>query len=128
MNLADRTREIFESSEVDGKRQLLNLVFQNLQLEDASLSVSVRELFLMMMDFKKCPKGWGRLDSNQRKPKLGDLQSPAIATMRHPLKRKGTKKKKCWQKDLNPQPSAYKADALPLSYTSTKEVNSIAFC
>lgn len=24
----------------------------------------------------------------------------------------------CWRKDLNPQPSAYKADALPLSYTS----------
>ena len=29
-------------------------------------------------------KNWGRADSNRRKPKPGDLQSPAIATMRHP--------------------------------------------
>jgi hypothetical protein len=38
MNLATRAREIFESSEVDEKRQLLDLVFQNLQLKDGSLS------------------------------------------------------------------------------------------
>ena len=84
MNLATRAREIFESSEVDEKRQLLDLVFQNLQLKDGSLSFSVREPFLTMLDFKNRPKGWGRLDSNQRTPKRGDLQSPAIAAMRHP--------------------------------------------
>jgi site-specific DNA recombinase len=39
MNLAARAREIFESSEADEKRQLLNLVFQNLQLKDGSLSL-----------------------------------------------------------------------------------------
>ena len=62
-------------------------------------------------------KKWGRCDSNTRNPKVGDLQSPAIAAMRHPRKKmKG--KGECWQKDLNPQPSAYKADALPLSYAS----------
>ncbi len=33
MNLATRGREIFESSEVDEKRQLLDLVFQNLQMK-----------------------------------------------------------------------------------------------
>jgi site-specific DNA recombinase len=38
MNLTAKARELFESSEVDEKRQLLNLVFQNLQLKDASLS------------------------------------------------------------------------------------------
>lgn len=27
---------------------------------------------------------WGRVDSNHRRPKSGDLQSPAIAAMRHP--------------------------------------------
>ena len=32
--------------------------------------------------------------------------------------------KGCWRKDLNPQPSAYKADALPLSYTSLKRKKS----
>jgi site-specific DNA recombinase len=66
MNLATRTREIFESSEVDEKRQLLDLVFQNLQMKDGSLSFSVREPFLTMLDFKNRPKGWGKLDLNQR--------------------------------------------------------------
>ena len=87
MNLANRAREIFESSEADEKRQLLNLVFQNLQLEDTSLSVSVREPFLTMMDFKNRPGEWGRLDSNQRNPKVRDLQSLAIAAMRRPPRR-----------------------------------------
>ncbi len=35
----------------------------------------------------KDPKRWGRLDSNQRSPKTRDLQSLAIAAMRHPPKR-----------------------------------------
>lgn len=84
MNLAMRAREIFKSSEVDEKRQLLDLVFQNLEFKDGSLSLSVREPFLTMMEFKKRPEEWGRLDSNQRRPKSRDLQSLAIATMRHP--------------------------------------------
>ena len=77
MNLAARAREIFESSEVDEKRQLLNFVFQNLQLKDGSLSFSVREPFLTMMDFKNRPKEWGRCDSDTpRTPKRKrDLQS-----------------------------------------------------
>ena len=40
-----------------------------------------------------------------------DLQSIAIAAMRHPLK---WEKKFCWRKDLNPQPSDYKSGALPV--------------
>ena len=78
MNLAARAREIFESSEVDEKRQLLNLMFQNLQLKDRSLLFSVREPFKTMMDFKSRPGEWGRLDSNQRRPKSRDLQSVGI--------------------------------------------------
>lgn len=42
MNLAARAREIFETSEVDEKRQFLNLAFQNLQLNNANLSISER--------------------------------------------------------------------------------------
>jgi site-specific DNA recombinase len=34
MNLAARAKEVFESSEVDEKRQLLNFVFQKLKLDD----------------------------------------------------------------------------------------------
>ena len=66
LKLASRAREIFESSEVDEKRQLLDLVFQNLHLKDGSLSFSVREPFLTMLDFKNRPKEWGNLDLNQR--------------------------------------------------------------
>ena len=86
MNLAARTREIFESSEVDEKRQLLNFVFQNLKLDGKNLSIETCEPFTTLMDYKKSPKGWGRLDSNQRRPKSRDLQSLAIAAMRHPQK------------------------------------------
>ena len=89
MNLAARAREIFESSEVDEKRQLLNFVFQNLKLEGKNLSIDTYEPFTTLVDYKKSPKGWGRLDSNQRIPKERDLQSLAIAAMRHPQKYAG---------------------------------------
>jgi hypothetical protein len=44
-NPASRARDIFESSEVDEKRQLLNFVFQNLELKEKKLSVTLREPF-----------------------------------------------------------------------------------
>ena len=90
MNLAARAREIFESSEPDEKRQLLNLVFRNLKLEGKNLLIQTCEPFSTMMDFKRCPGEWGQLDSNQRRPKSRDLQSLAIAAMRHPQKSDGT--------------------------------------
>lgn len=86
MNLAARAREIFESSEVDEKRQLLNFVFQNLKLDGKNLSIDTCELFTTLVDYKQCPKGWGQLDSNQRRPKSRDLQSLAIAARRYPQK------------------------------------------
>ncbi len=58
LNPAARAREIFESSEVTEKRQLLNLVFQNLQLRDVNLSVQVTESFKTMVDYKECPTNW----------------------------------------------------------------------
>jgi len=65
MNLAARAREIFESSEVDEKRQLLNFVFQNLKLDGKKLSIYTCEPFTTLVDYKQCPKGWGNLDLNQ---------------------------------------------------------------
>lgn len=65
MNLAARAREIFESSEVDEKRQLLNFVFQNLKLDGKNLSIQTCEPFTTLVDYKKSPKGWGNLDLNQ---------------------------------------------------------------
>ena len=64
LNLAARAKEIFESSEVEEKRQLLNLVFQNLQLRDASLSVQVQEPFITMIGYKENPTNWRWRESN----------------------------------------------------------------
>lgn len=50
LSLASRARDIFESSEVDEKRQLLNFVFQNLELKEKKLSVTLQEPFKMIRD------------------------------------------------------------------------------
>jgi site-specific DNA recombinase len=66
MNLAKRAWELFESSDVDEKRQLLNFVLQNLKLEGKKLLVEAREPFNLLIDAGNCPKGWRRRDSNPR--------------------------------------------------------------
>lgn len=58
LSLDRRSREIFESSEVDEKRQLLNFVFHNLELKDKKLSLKLREPFKIIKDtslLEKCP-------------------------------------------------------------------------
>lgn len=71
MYLAARVQELFESCEVDEKRQLLNLVFKNLKLDGKNLLIHTTEVFSTTMDYKKCPKGWGRLDSRINPPVRG---------------------------------------------------------
>ena len=66
LNLAARAREIFESSEVEEKRQLLNLVFQNLQLDGKKLLTHLCEPFNMRKDYKDCPTNWRWRESNSR--------------------------------------------------------------
>ena len=58
MNLAARAREIFESSEVDEKRELLNLVFQNLKLEGKKMLTEICEPFSTMIGYKDHPTSW----------------------------------------------------------------------
>ncbi len=58
INLAARAREIFESSEVEEKRELVNLVFQNLKLEGKKMLTEVREPFSTMIGHKECPTNW----------------------------------------------------------------------
>ena len=70
LNLAARAREIFESSEVDEKRQLLNLVFQNLKLEGKNLLTDIREPFDTMIGYKECPTNWRWRESNSRPLKI----------------------------------------------------------
>lgn len=78
MLLAKRAWAIFESSEVEEKRQLLNFVFQNLKLDGKNLLVTLREPFHLFIQVKDSPGRWGWLDSNQRTPKRRGLQPLAI--------------------------------------------------
>lgn len=58
MNLAARAREIFESSEVVEKRQLLNFVFQNLKLDGKKMLTEIREPFSTMIGYREDPTNW----------------------------------------------------------------------
>jgi len=66
LSLASRARDIFESSEVDEKRQLLNFVFQNLELKEKKLYITLREPFKIIKDtslLEKCPGICRRTDN-----------------------------------------------------------------
>jgi len=59
LSLEKRSRQIFESSEVEEKRQLLNFVFQHLELKNKKLLIHYREPFKMIKDTSlagKCPE------------------------------------------------------------------------
>ena len=67
---------------MDEKRQLLNLVFQNLKLEGKNLSIDTCEAFTTLLDYKKSPKGWGNLDLNQGpsgNESISDPQTTALS-------------------------------------------------
>ncbi len=64
MNLEARARGIFESSEVDEKRQILNLVFQNLKLDGEKLLVDMHEPFSIITGCKEHPDSWRWRESN----------------------------------------------------------------
>ena len=48
LDLAKRAKELFMSSKLIGKQQLLNFVFSNLKLDGKKLSVTLREPFLTL--------------------------------------------------------------------------------
>ena len=66
LKLAARARQLFESSEVDEKRGLLNFVFQNLHLDKKTLLINTHEPFSTIMGYKQCPTNWRWRDSNSR--------------------------------------------------------------
>ncbi len=68
LGLAKQAREIFESSNFDERRQLLNFVYSNLKLNDGKLLVELREPFLSMAKMSDQPTWLGREDSNLRVP------------------------------------------------------------
>ncbi len=75
LNLAKRAGEIFESSKVDEKRQLLNLLLQNLELKEKKLVFMAREPFNTMLKFNERPIGQGRQESN---PQPSVLKTAAL--------------------------------------------------
>ena len=66
LKLAARARELFESSEVNEKRQLLNFVFQNLKLDKKTLLINTHEPFTAMSKYKQCSNSWRWRESNSR--------------------------------------------------------------
>lgn len=66
LDLAKRAKEIYESSKVDEKRQILNFLFSNLEMKDKKAVITLREPFgklVAVSDHSMCWRGW---DSNPR--------------------------------------------------------------
>ena len=66
LDLAKRAKEIYESSKVDEKRQILNFLFSNLEMKDKKAIITLREPFdklVAVSDHPKCRRRW---DSNPR--------------------------------------------------------------
>ena len=54
LNLAQRAKEIFDSSEPEKKRQLLNFLLQNLELKDKKLLYKAKTPFDTVLAYSKC--------------------------------------------------------------------------
>lgn len=66
LDLAKRAKEIYESSKVNEKRQILNFLFSNLEMKDKKAIITLREPFdklVAVSDHPKCRRRW---DSNPR--------------------------------------------------------------
>lgn len=64
LDLAKRAREIFMSSKLKEKQQLLNFVFSNLKLDGKRLSVTLREPFSTLIAVSHQAANLRILDSN----------------------------------------------------------------
>lgn len=62
--VAKRAKELFESSKLAEKQQLLNLAFSNLKLDGKKLLVTLREPFLTLCAMSHQPANLRMLDSN----------------------------------------------------------------
>ena len=64
LDLAKRAKEIYESSKVDEKRQILNFLFSNLEMKDKKAIITLREPFdklVAVSDHPKCRETWDGL-------------------------------------------------------------------
>lgn len=83
LGLAKNAGKIFESSNFDEKRQLLNFVYSNLGLDGENMLAELREPFLSMTKMHDQPGWLGWEDSNLRVPipKTGALPLGYIPTI-----------------------------------------------
>ncbi len=54
LNLAKKAYEIFQSSEIEEKRQLLNFLLQNLNLDGKKLQFELKTPFNTVLKISKC--------------------------------------------------------------------------
>ena len=54
LNLAKKAYEVFQSSEIEEKRQLLNFLLQNLKLQGKNLVFELKTLFDTVLQANKC--------------------------------------------------------------------------
>ena len=66
LNLAQRAREIFESSELSEKRELLKFILQNPVVKDKKLAFTLREPFNLVAETARNTPLLRRQDSNLR--------------------------------------------------------------
>ncbi|MEI8328402.1 MAG: hypothetical protein WCG14_00140 [Chlamydiia bacterium] len=64
LDLAKRAKEIYESSKVDEKRQILNFLFSNLEIKDKKAIITLREPFDKLLAVSDHPMCRGALHSN----------------------------------------------------------------
>ena len=65
MTVASHVKELFKSSKVEQKREILNLLLSNCELKDKKLVYSIRKPFNILMELNGCKAWLGQLDSNQ---------------------------------------------------------------
>jgi site-specific DNA recombinase len=66
LNLSRRIKDIFESSEIQEKRAILNFILQNPVVEGKKLEFTMRKPFNTVLELASCPNGLRLLDSNLR--------------------------------------------------------------
>lgn len=80
-SLANRALEIFESSEVDEKRQLLNFLLQNCRLSGKNLAFELRSPFGMMLEYAHHPSVLAWRDSFRTFEWEQALPDPKVSLM-----------------------------------------------
>ena len=66
LSIASKAYELFESSNIEQKRKLINFVFSNLKLEGETLLYSLKKPFDLMVDCTTYTDWLRRRDSNPR--------------------------------------------------------------